>query len=61
MESLLLKMEQRYLDAMIENSKQIGMLKERMSWLERRLGVSEQVEPRGRVLKIDFRNKRYEK
>lgn len=61
MERLLLTLEQRYMDVMIENSKQIGMLKGRISWLERRLSVSEQVEPRSRVLKIDFRNKLYKK
>ena len=40
MSELLLEMERRYMEMMIAQREEIGMLKERLLWLERRCGFS---------------------
>lgn len=56
MERIWIELEHRYMDAMVKNCEQIGVLKERIEWLERRIeSVEKPKSNKGRVIKIDFR------
>ena len=58
MSELLLEMERRYIELMIAQREEIGMLKERLLWLERRCGFSTERGTGCKVLRMEIPHKR---
>ena len=57
----LLKLNAQYMTLMIEQREEIGMLKERLLWLERRCGFSTERGRGCKLLKMEISRKRTER